>query len=217
MEDSQRINQDPFRVSESDARETARQMFAFLNPNNKPYLDEVEVLELLKLAYKGTSFENAMTIEDLASYMSYYGRESEDGRISYHEFEGMVVAILAGSRPQALKENKAMHSEQIKEDLKRQLSKIVGPEAVDDELSSAVRLFNTYDRNKSGYLEEHEIPQILIDTYEAMGLSYNPTEEDVRNYINMMDYDGDGRISRYEYEIFLLKALEQRGIKGDLI
>lgn len=215
MEESQRINKDPFKYNEDEARKLAKQMFTYINPQNKPYLDEVEVLELLKLAYKGTSFENSINIEDLAGYMSYYGRESDDGKISYKEFEELVCNLFAGTHANIPKEQKSLHKEKIREDLKQHLSKIVGKEIVENELSSAVRLFNKYDKNKSGYLEEYEIPQILIDTYEAMGVVYTPTEQDVKNYINMMDLDNDGRISRYEYEIFLLKALEQRGMGSE--
>lgn len=214
MEANQRINQDLFKYPESEAKSLARNMFAFLNPAQKPYLDEVEILELLKLAYKGTSFENNITIEDLAGYMSYYSKESDDGKISYSEFEAMVVNLLSGPSS-GHKEVRVRSDERIKEDLKQQLNKIVGKDVVEDELRNAVKLFNKYDRNQSGYLEEHEVPQILIDTYKAMGESYEPSEFDVKNYIKMMDFDGDGRISRYEYEIFLLKALEERGMQSE--
>ena len=106
-------------------------------------------------------------------------------------------------------------NENIKQNLKTYLNKAVGKEAVENELKAAMNLFVQYDVNKSGYLEEEEVPQILIDTYMTMGVDYQPTDIDVENYINLMDLDGDGKISRTEYEIFMLKALEKRGIHID--
>ena len=42
--------------------------------------------------------------------------------------------------------------------------KLTGP------LEEARRLFKLYDKDKSGFLEKHEIPAILNDTYKGMGL-----------------------------------------------
>lgn len=45
-----------------------------------------------------------------------------------------------------------------------------------------------------------------------MGKDFSPTKEDVLQYINMMDLDKDGKISKMEYEIFVLKSLKQQGL-----
>ena len=45
-----------------------------------------------------------------------------------------------------------------------------------------------------------------------MGKNYEPTQEDVRQYIAMMDLDKDGKISRVEYEIFVLNSLKGHGM-----
>jgi len=38
-------------------------------------------------------------------------------------------------------------------------------------LEEARRLFKIYDKDKSGFLERHEIPAILNDTYKGMGMN----------------------------------------------
>ena len=102
-----------------------------------------------------------------------------------------------------------------KDNLKEELNREIGHEIVENEIRYGMSLFEKYDINKNGYLEDFEIPQILIDTYEAMKVEYSPTTEDVQNYIKMMDIDEDGKISRTEYELFLLQALHNRGVKID--
>ena len=45
-----------------------------------------------------------------------------------------------------------------------------------------------------------------------LGLRFDPTNNDIQQYIDMMDKNSDGRISLYEYEVFVLKALQKRHI-----
>ena len=53
---------------------------------------------------------------------------------------------------------------------------------------------------------------MLRDTYTVMGNNYQPSKSDTHKYIEMMDTDCDGKISLEEYEVFVLKALANRGI-----
>ena len=45
-----------------------------------------------------------------------------------------------------------------------------------------------------------------------MGKDYTPSVQDVKQYIAMMDLDKDGKISRTEYEIFVLNILKGQGL-----
>lgn len=40
----------------------------------------------------------------------------------------------------------------------------------------AKRLFEKFDRDKSGYLSEDEIPELIREAYNMMGTNYNPTK-----------------------------------------
>lgn len=86
-------------------------------------------------------------------------------------------------------------------------------EEIDKELRHAKTIFEKYDKDRSGQLGADEIRPMMIDTYKALNANYNPTEKDIRKYIEMIDKDGDGEISLPEYEVFILKALKKRNMK----
>jgi len=52
-------------------------------------------------------------------------------------------------------------------------------------LDVAKRLFQLFDKDRSGYLTEDEIPGILIETYKEIGQNFNPTKDDVRSWVSM--------------------------------
>lgn len=86
-------------------------------------------------------------------------------------------------------------------------------EEIEKELRQARTIFEKYDLDKGGYLEQAEVRPMMIDTYKAINGNYNPSPSDVQQYIDMMDTDDDGKISLSEYEVFVLKALKNRNIK----
>ena len=63
-------------------------------------------------------------------------------------------------------------------------------------------MFEIYDVNKNGFIEQHEVIPIMIDTYKIMNKVFSPTPNDVRGYIEMMDTDENGKISMEELEVF---------------
>jgi hypothetical protein len=209
----------PFKMPERKAKKMARLMFEYLTGGKKDFLDESEVLEILKISYLGVRTESQLTIDDIRSYISVHGGQVAENRISYEEFESMVVRLLTLHEREQIE---ALHQKReeigvYKEHLKQELANILGPHEVEKELTSGMSLFEKYDINKNGFLEDFEVPQLLIDTYAAMNVDYMPTQEDVYNYIKSMDVDEDGKISVTEYELFLLQALQTRGIRIDNI
>lgn len=206
-----------FKISEKKAKKMAKLMFEYVNPDNKPYLEEKEVLEIFKLAYLGIRTDSSVTLDEIESYLSFHGGRQLQGKMTYEEFEEMVVRFLTLSENARLIEltKKRENMRVYKDNLKEELSQKMGADIVESEVRYGMSLFDKYDLNKNGYLEDFEIPRILIDTYEAMKVEYTPTAEDVQNYIKMMDIDEDGKISRTEYELFLLQALHNRGVKVD--
>ena len=86
-------------------------------------------------------------------------------------------------------------------------------EEIDKELRHAQTIFQKYDSDRSGQLGPEEIRPMMVDTYKALNANYDPTEEDIKKYIEMIDKDGDGEISLPEYEVFILKALKKRNMK----
>lgn len=50
-------------------------------------------------------------------------------------------------------------------------------------LDVARRLFEQFDKDKSGYLTESEVPFIIIETYKEMGQTFIPTKDDVDSWV----------------------------------
>lgn len=215
VEPSKTLSSIDFSISEKDAKKLAKKIFYQLNKSNKNALGEEEVHDLLTATYQGLRVEDAISLDDIMGYINFHGNYKVHGKITYQEFEDMVVRLLCLHEKEDLNtlHQRRKDNRQLKEALRTELNNAIGEEIVEKELKSALTLFQKYDINKNGYLEFFEIPQILIDTYAAMGKEYKPTDEDVQQYIDMMDLDQDGKISNTEYEIFVLKALESRGIK----
>lgn len=100
-----------------------------------------------------------------------------------------------------------------KEQLVKKITRNFSREIVDAELQHAQKVFEKYDLNRDGFLDFDEVTPMLKDTYTVMGNNYQPSKSDTLKYIEMMDTDLDGKISLEEYEVFVLKALANRGIK----
>ena len=94
---------------------------------------------------------------------------------------------------------------------------MIPPVSLTGALEQARRLFKIYDKDKSGFIERHEIPKILEDTYKAMKKEVVVTNEDVENYLSFMVGRSKGdKISLPEFENVIkrsLEKLEMRGIK----
>ncbi len=72
------------------------------------------------------------------------------------------------------------------------------------------RLFNKFDSDQSGFLDDSEIKALLKETYTLMGMSnYVPSDEDVKLWIQMTDTNNDNLISLQEYEDLIISSLEK--------
>ena len=70
-------------------------MFEFLNPQKKQYLGEEEVIKILNMAYLGLRTENDIQFDDIISYLNFHGGSEVEGKISFTEFENMIVRLLS--------------------------------------------------------------------------------------------------------------------------
>ena len=68
-------------------------------------------------------------------------------------------------------------------------------------------MFEKFDRDRSGYLSENEIPELLKETYSLLGMTYNPTQEDIDSWMAMTDLDGDGKVNLEDYERLIIASL----------
>jgi hypothetical protein len=56
---------------------------------------------------------------------------------------------------------------------------------VEERLAVARRLFKQFDVRKMGYLTKNEVPNLLSETYKALGKSFSATEEDIKSWVLM--------------------------------
>ncbi|CAD8137352.1 unnamed protein product [Paramecium pentaurelia] len=85
-------------------------------------------------------------------------------------------------------------------------------QVVQERLEVARRIFRMLDTEKNGFITEKHVPQLLQETYKLMGMSIEPTQEDVELWMEMADEDRDGKVFLKDYEALVIRSLKQQGI-----
>ena len=80
------------------------------------------------------------------------------------------------------------------------------------QLEEIRRIFNRFDADGSGFIDETELKALLEETYKVLGVNRPITRDDVSSYLTMVDTNRDGKISPQEYEEIVIKSLEKNGI-----
>jgi Ca2+-binding EF-hand superfamily protein len=80
------------------------------------------------------------------------------------------------------------------------------------QLDEIRRIFERFDGDRSGFIDERELKNLLEETYRVLGVQRTITYEDVSSYLNMVDTNRDGRVSLPEYETIVIRSLEKNGI-----
>ena len=67
----------------------------------------------------------------------------------------------------------------------------------DDQLKQAIdAIFNKYDTDKSGTLEGEEVFKLISDAFKSLGRSKDVEKQEVNQFVNAIDKNGDGKISK---------------------
>jgi len=69
----------------------------------------------------------------------------------------------------------------------------------------AGEIFDSYDKDKNGYLDYKEVKFMLQDTYK--GLNHTVKEEEISGFLKSYDLNHDGKISKQEYIQVVNKAV----------
>ena len=62
------------------------------------------------------------------------------------------------------------------------------------------KIIETYDGNNDGICESIEVAKWLVDCYRAMNKQFQPTATDIASYVQIIDKNRNGKISREELE-----------------
>ncbi|KAM3143135.1 hypothetical protein pb186bvf_004721 [Paramecium bursaria] len=71
----------------------------------------------------------------------------------------------------------------------------------------ARKLFELYDKDRNGSIDNHEMPQLLIDAYKGMSKAFTPTQNDVETFSQVLDVNRDGRVTYQDIENYALRIL----------
>ena len=71
----------------------------------------------------------------------------------------------------------------------------------------AKKIFEIYDKDKSGVIESYEIGEMMVDTYKSINKLFNPSQYDIETYMKIMDKDQDGRITLRDIEAMVVKMM----------
>ena len=180
------------------AKALARRIFELYDKDRSGVIENYEIGSMMVDAYRSINKIFTPSKYDVDTYVKVLDRNN-DGKVTLQDVEQLVIKYLVGEY-----DAKSFSKENIKD-------RLYNP-VVQQQLEHARRIFQRYDEDKSGFIDEHEVAPILRDTYKAMGIDFQPTKSDVESYMKMMDTNRDGKISLDEYEQLVLKSLAARGI-----
>lgn len=58
------------------------------------------------------------------------------------------------------------------------------------------KIIETYDGNGDGVCETIEVAKWLVDCYRAMNKSFQPTATDIASYVQIIDKNRNGKVTR---------------------
>jgi Ca2+-binding EF-hand superfamily protein len=67
------------------------------------------------------------------------------------------------------------------------------------------KIIETYDGNGDGICETIEVAKWLVDCYRAMNKSFQPTATDIASYVQIIDKNRNGKVTRDELEEFIIR------------
>ena len=67
------------------------------------------------------------------------------------------------------------------------------------------KIIDRYDGNGDGICETIEVAKWLVDCYRAMNRSFSPTATDIASYVQIIDKNKNGKVSREELEEFIIR------------
>ena len=98
---------------------------------------------------------------------------------------------------------------QLMSDIAKQTQSVIQGGITDEDtcVNLAKRLFDFYDKDSSGEIEEFECGNFICDVYKQIGRNITPTDEDKQGLMKMLDQGGKKHIDIKDFEAMMLKYL----------
>lgn len=191
------------------AKQAARRIFEQYDRDHNGLLDTIEVAPMMVDAYRAMNKGFNPSKADVDTYSRILDRNN-DGRVTLQDIEDLAIKYLVGDLSGSMRVERHEKSEVVKRSAPKYSAN------VEQKLDVARRLFRMFDKDGSGFLDEDEIPNLMIETYKSTGMNnYCPTKDDVRSWMAIGDTNRDGRVSLQEYEELIIRSLRNAGIKLD--
>ena len=110
-------------------------------------------------------------------------------------------------------------AKKVKQKVKMSEHKELPKGLTDREGAKAVarRIWDAYDRDRDGRIDNVEVVPMIVDAYRPINRSYNPSRADIDAYIKVLDSTGNGRIEYDDIETLCFKYLLAEGTTGQKI
>jgi len=79
--------------------------------------------------------------------------------------------------------------------------------------SSIRRVFDKYDQDRNGFIDDGELKILMEETYKILGANKVINSSDIQSYLSLVDTNKDGKVSYPEYEDIVVRALAKINVK----
>ncbi|KRX05384.1 hypothetical protein PPERSA_00685 [Pseudocohnilembus persalinus] len=79
--------------------------------------------------------------------------------------------------------------------------------SIEEAKEIAREIFKKYDYDQTGQLKKGEIGPMMIDIYKGLQIMFNPSIHDVESFANVVDTNGDHKITLEDLEKCAIKYL----------
>jgi Ca2+-binding EF-hand superfamily protein len=71
----------------------------------------------------------------------------------------------------------------------------------------AKKIFDIYDKDKSGVIEAYEVGTMMVDAYKSINKAFTPSKYDLDTLLKVLDRDGDGKVTLNDVEGLVIKLM----------
>lgn len=80
----------------------------------------------------------------------------------------------------------------------------------------AKRIFEMYDRDRDGNINNNEVVPMMVDAYQGMQRRFVPNKQDIDCFFKVCDKNRDGRVSYEDIEQLCIKYLTTAYLKEEV-